>query len=224
MPKLACTASEASGRSRSTAFAGRSQVAVRRLLAVPDRLQDVLDEEPHELLRDRRRVLVDRARHGERMLEGDAELAQLPPRLQQGRRGHLPGVVAGRPQEPDALRLRDQLRVERAAEDALEPGGVDRLGLLAAERLEDGLLKLERLPAAAAGTHLDQPLDRLQVEALSLHLLDQPDPGQVLRPVVAGPGTNDGRGQQSARLMGADVARRHPALECQLVDRHLVAL
>ena len=68
---------------------------------------------------------------------------------------------------------------------------------------------------------LDEVLDRGEVEAVALQLLDQPQARDVLGPVVAGAGADLGRRQQPARLVRADVADRHAGLARELVDRQL---
>ncbi len=122
---------------------------------------------------------------------------------------------------PIRSRLRDELAVEGRSEGLLELLLGDRLGLLGAERLQEQPLELEGLLGSAGCAELEQPLDRLQVEALALHVLDQADPVDVLLAVVAGARPH-GRGrEQSAGLVGADVPGGHPGLVGQLVDRQL---
>ena len=83
-------------------------------------------------------------------------------------------------------------------------------------------MKRRTSPLELAGA-LDQPPDRLQVEALGLEVLDQLDPRHVLGPVVAGPAADLGRRQQPARLVRADVAHGHAGALGELVDGQLGA-
>ena len=61
-----------------------------------------------------------------------------------------------------------------------------------------------------AKSALQQALDPLQVEPVGLKLGDQPQPRDVLVPVIADPLAHLRRLQQAARLMRADVAHAHP--------------
>ena len=67
----------------------------------------------------------------------------------------------------------------------------------------------------------EQPPDRLEVEPVGLHLADEPQPLDVLGPVVAGARPHVGRREQPARLVVADVAHRHARLVGELFDRQL---
>jgi hypothetical protein len=94
----------------------------------------------------------------------------------------------------------------------------DVLRHLVAEWREHRALEAERLLHCAARA-LDQALDGLEVESLGLHLLDQLDAGEVLVVVVTRARLDDRRGEQPARLVGADVAHRHAGALGELVDR-----
>ena len=88
-------------------------------------------------------------------------------------------------------------------------------GLLAVEVVERAPDREELLGGADA--LVEQALDPLQVEPVGLQLLDHPQPRQVLRPVVADPVADLGRGQQPPRAVRADVAHRHPGLRGELL-------
>ena len=62
----------------------------------------------------------------------------------------------------------------------------------------------------------------LSLDKAALVQLDA-DARDVLVPVVAGAAADHGRGHQPARLVGADVAHRHPGAARQLVDGHAFA-
>src|SRR5947209_10319693 len=103
------------------------------------------------------------------MANRDPERRQLLPRSQHRRTRDLEAVVAERPDEAELARLLERLRIERTAEPLLEVVDRPHLGLLLDERSEQRAAKVEHLlPGAVRG--LDQPLDRLEVEALGLHL------------------------------------------------------
>ncbi len=134
-------------------------------------------------------------------LDRDSELDQRRRGSQQRRRGHLPGVVAERPQCPDLLGPSECLAVDfavLAAEGCSDLLGADHLRLLVGERGQDRALEGERVLAAARRAESEQALDRFQVEALRLHVLDQLHAGDVLGGVVAGPRPHLGRRQQAA--------------------------
>jgi hypothetical protein len=67
----------------------------------------------------------------------------------------------------------------------------------------------------------DEPLDRRELEALGLHLLDEPQALDVLGPVVARARADHRRGEEPAGLVVADVADRHAGLVGQLLDGQL---
>ena len=94
-------------------------------------------------------------------------------------------------------------------------------GLLGLERGAQRPLEGEEL-LGGAGALLEQALDPLQVEALGLKLLDQPQPGDVLGAVVADAVADLGGGEQAAGAVRADVAHRHPRLGGELLDRERV--
>jgi hypothetical protein len=98
-----------------------------------------------------------------------------------------------------------------------------QLRLLLGERGQRRAPEVEDLLTRAVRGR-QQPLDRLEVEALRLHVLDQPQARDVLAAVVAGPRPHLRRGQQPTRLVRPDVAHRHPCDTRELVDRELVLL
>jgi len=80
--------------------------------------------------------------------------------------------------------------------------------------------RVEHLGARAVGA-LDQPADRLEVEAVGLELLDQLDAGDVLGAVEAGATAHLRRGEEAPGLVGADVPHGHPDALGELVDRQI---
>jgi len=80
------------------------------------------------------------------------------------------------------------------------------LRLLVAPGRPQGALEPEHL-ARRAGRHpVEDPLDGVEVEAVSLHLIDQLQPGDVLPGVVTGSSANLRGGQEAPRLMGPDIS------------------
>ena len=98
--------------------------------------------------------------------------------------------------------------------------GGDDLRLLVLERGLDRPREAQDLVAGAARA-VEQAADRLELEAVRLQLADQLDPRLVVGAVEAGAPADLRGGQQAARLVGADVANRHPGPPSELVDRQL---
>ena len=80
------------------------------------------------------------------------------------------------------------------------------------------------MSSAEPSERAEQVLDRGEVVAVALELLDHREARDVLGPVVARPRPHLGRREQPARLVGADVAHGHAAGAGELVDRHRAGL
>src|SRR5205085_7665850 len=155
---------------------------------------------------------------GEHMVDRHPLSHQLLAGGEQGGARYLVATVADRLYEPELDRLARDLLVVRPPEALVELLLRDVLGLLVPERREHGALEAERLLHRAART-LDQALDRLEVEALGLHFLDELDAGEVLFVVIAGAGLDHGWRPAAARLVRTDVAHGHPGALSELIDR-----
>ena len=111
-------------------------------------------------------------------------------------------AVGQRAQDPELLGLAQQRRRRLARVPALgELLGGDDLRLLVLERRLDRAGEAQHLVARAAGA-VEQPADRLELEAVGLQLADQVDPRLVLGAVVAGAAAHLGRAA-AARATGA---------------------
>ncbi len=153
------------------------------------------------------------------LLEWDAEREHRLPRSQHGRARHLVAAATERDDQAEPLGARQQLRVGLPAEALGQLAQLDDLGLLGVVRREQRLREAEDLLGRATGA-IEQVLDRGEVIAVALQLLDQPQARGVIGPVVAGARANLWRRQQPARLVGPDVADGHARLAGELVDRH----
>ena len=155
--------------------------------------------------------------HGQRRRQRDAHLQHVLGGSQQGRARRFVALVAEVDEEAELLRFAEQLVVvDPEALGQLGPG--QDLGRLGGEGRGHRLAQADE----AIGVRpvlADQARDRAELEALGLHLLDQPQAGDVLGAVVAGAGADLGRRQQAARLVVADVAHRHAGLVGELLDR-----
>ena len=138
---------------------------------------------------------------------------------QDRRARHLVALVAERHDQAEAHRAASAAsgrprRSARAARRARRPRPARRghgASSVSAKR---------RMSSAEPSERSQQVLDRGEVVAVALQLLDQLQPRDVHRAVVAGARADLGRGQQPARLVGADVAHGHAARAGELVDRH----
>jgi hypothetical protein len=128
----------------------------------------------------------------------------------------LVAPVADRAQQAELL---DAPQHVRAVTEVLgELSGLHDLGLLVLPRLLHGAGEAQHLRAGAARA-VDQLPDGLEVEAAGLELLDQFDTSDVLGVVEAGAPADLRRLEESARLIGADVAGGHAGPRRELVDR-----
>ena len=95
--------------------------------------------------------------------------------------------------------------------------------IISGRSLSKGVIRAraKSITSSPAAGVVDQMLDRREVESGRLHLLDQPQPGDVRGAVVAGARPQLRRRQQAAALVRADVAHRHPGLVGELLDRQL---
>jgi hypothetical protein len=146
----------------------------------------------------------------------DAQALELLAGTGQPRRDVLERPVAQRAQQPELDRTRQQRGVGRSPARG-QLVGAEHLGRVLGVGLGDGAQEAQRL-LGGARRRVDQPPDRLEVEALALHLADQLDAVQMGLAVVAGAAAHLGRRQQAARLMRPDVADGHPRALGELVD------
>src|SRR6185503_5184971 len=128
-------------------------------------------------------------------------------------------ALAEVPHHPQLLRACQERRVRRSTPPLGHLLGIEDLRLLVLERRPQCPREVEHLTAGAARP-LEQPANRLEVEAIALELLDQLDPCEVLIAVVAGAPPNLRWRDEAARLVRANVPHRHPRPPRQLVDRH----
>src|SRR3954452_16868369 len=205
----------------------RAQLLQRVLEALPvlggmllgiGRAEDLIVEEPHEGLRDRARMAAHAVGDGERVLERDAELEEVGAGAHERRAGDLEAVVGQRHQDAELLGLAHELAVERP-EARLDVGRRPDLGLLGVEGTQQGVAEAQH--ALGAGD-VEDALDRAQVHALGAHLGDEAQAADVVGPVEARTRPDLGRGQQTARLIGPDVAHGHAGGASQLVDGQLL--
>ena len=78
-----------------------------------------------------------------------------------------------------------------------------------------------RISIAAAVNPLQQAANRLQVEAVGLHLAGERDASDMLLPVVAGAAANFRGWEKALGLVRADVSHSHPGAASEFADRHL---
>ena len=143
--------------------------------------------------------------------------------LHEPRARQLEDAVVATAHEPDLQRAVEQRDVGRPPLlGELEQVDLARL-LVGAERARERVLEPQDLPARPTRA-VEQPPDEIEVEAVGLQLLDELQPRDVVRPVAARPPAHLGRGEQPARLVGADVANGHPDPPGQLVDRQLLVV
>jgi hypothetical protein len=164
------------------------------------------------------RAAVQLLDHCESRRKGDTHLHHLLRRPQQRGARRFEAIVSERNQEAELLRLAQQpavLHLETL--DQLLPG--EHLRSFGLNRRGRRLAKADKAIGVGA-VPPDQPCDRPEIEALSLHLLNQPQSCRVLGPVVAGSRSHLRRGQQAAGLVVADVPHRHPGLVGELLDGH----
>ena len=151
----------------------------------------------------------------------DPERGELGAGAAEPRAELLEVAVGQRAQDAEPLGLAQQPGAASPGVPALgELLGGDDLRLLVLERGLDRAGEAQHLLARAAGA-LEQAADRLELEAVGLKLADQLDPLLVVGAVEAGAPAHLRGGEQAARLVGADVADRHPGAPGELVDRQL---
>ena len=134
--------------------------------------------------------------------------------------GVLEAALAERPQQAERDRALEQVGAPVRAEALRQLLDADHLGRLVGERLARGAREAQQLLARAAAA-LEQPPDRLEVEAVVLERADQLEPRDVLGAVEARAAADLGRREQPARLVGAHVAHGHADAAGELVDRQL---
>jgi hypothetical protein len=201
---------------------------LRPLLLRPARVVERLPQLVHEELDERARRRLGGALHafdrGQRGGEGDAPPDDLLGGAQQCRARDLERAVAEGDEHAELLRLRERLRVlVDGTEALLELGERDDLRGLDLERHGDRAPQTrEALGPVAAPA--DEPLDRVELETLGLHLLDEAQPVDVGAPVEARARAHLRRRQEATGLVVADVPDRHPDLVGELFDRHRVLL
>jgi hypothetical protein len=169
-------------------------------------------------------VALDVLEHRQRAVERDPPLHDLVADLEQRRARHLVAAAAGRHQHPELDRPGEHVGALGGVlypEAAAELARGDRQGRLLAARRRERLLEHEQ-PLGGAVAVLEQPLDAGEVEALVLELSDLLQLRDVVWPVVADPHPHLRRVEQPARLVGADVAHRHPGRRGQVLDRQPV--
>src|SRR5215218_8951679 len=184
-----------------------------------ERRPDRLDEQLQVGAGDAVRVLAQAAGHLERLLGRDPDPGHLRAGPRQRRRDLLEAPVAERSHDPQLQRPLQQRGVAGPPALGQLVGGDHLRRLALAERRTQRAREAQRRGARAGA--LEQPPDQLEAEPVGLHPLDQLQPRDVLRAVVAGAPAHLGRRQQPARLVGAHVAHRHPGALGELVDREV---
>src|SRR5215210_3144095 len=193
------------------------RVGLARLV---ERLPHPVEEQLDEGVGDAVGVARDALDDVERLVERDPEVDQRLAGPQQRRARDLEATLPQRHHDAELLRPHEQLGIGARAEALAQLGGVDHLRPLVLERREQRARERERLLGRAARA-VHQVLDRREVVAVALELLDQAQPGDVLGPVVARARAHLGRGQKAPRLMRPDVPDGHAGLAGELVDRVL---
>ena len=166
---------------------------------VLERLPDLLDEEVDEGAGDGVGLLSQLAGDVERRLGRDTQRSQLLAGSAQPRAQLLVVAVADRAHDPQLLCAAEHLAglvagVGKALGELL---GADDLRLLVFERRLDRAGEAQHLLARAAGA-VEQPADRLELEAVGLELADELDPSSVRRPVEPGAPADVGGREQTA--------------------------
>ena len=194
--------------------------ALLRLARLLERAPDVVQEQAHVGLRDRLRVALQGLGQVERDVERHAEARELVRGALQAGAEELEAAVAERPHEAEPLRSAPARRARPASpQRSVKCSASTISGGSSVKGCASARVKSSTAAEDEPGRALHDALDRLEVEALGLQVLDQLEPRHVLGAVVAGAPPDLRRRQQPARLVGAHVAHGHADLGGQLVDR-----
>src|ERR1700722_19165947 len=181
--------------------------ATDRHAGVQERLPDLVDEQVDKRRGDRVAVALDLLELRQRAVERHPAGYHALGHREQRRARNLEVAVVHGDNHPEPLRAPEHPRRVLGAdpEAAPELGNGQRLRLLRIRRLGQRLSDARqalRHPLAV----VEQVLDRREVESLLLEVADQLEPRNVLGVVVPDPQTHLGAGQQSPRLVRADVS------------------